>query len=80
MMVGGGVLGKRWGSEHIFIFLSGLQGANAMAIIGQGIAMATAELGSREKGIVLFTMWRNELGREEKKHSCRMTCYQSGRL
>lgn len=28
--------------------------------------MATAELGSREKGFVLSTVWRNELGREKK--------------
>lgn len=48
------------------ICLSGLQGANARAIIGQGIAMATAELGRREKGFVQSTVWRNELVREKK--------------
>lgn len=62
-----GVSLERGGGEHIFIYLSGLQGANARAIIGQGIAMATVrELGSREKGFVLSTMWRHELGREKK--------------
>lgn len=66
VQVGGGVLGKGWGSVRIFICLSRLQGANARAIIGQGIAMATAELGSRKKGFVLSTMCRNELGKEKK--------------
>lgn len=59
-------LWKVVGGEHIFICLSGLQGVNARAIIGQGIAMATAEVGSREKGFVLSTMWRNELVKEKK--------------